>query len=131
MGSRIPLSRHAEPRRRGNGGLLVATAIVCAILAACSTTVERVSSTEELKQLAFLQAEAVSRTEVEARLGSPFATYEDGRIVVYVLRKNQNKFETVHIGDPWLQWTGYRLVLVYRSDETLERWSLVDRGHPQ
>jgi hypothetical protein len=72
----------------------------------------------------FLQAGPVARKEVEGRLGAPAYTYEDGRIVIYVLRKNREQFDTEsgHL-------TSYRLVLVYGQDGKVDRWSLVDVAH--
>lgn len=99
----------------------LAEAAVCVgLLAACSTAIERVSDPSELRQLAFLQAGRPARSEVEGRLGSPTTTYEDGRIAVYALRKSRNQFETASGGA-----ADYRLVLVYGSDNTVDKWSLV------
>jgi hypothetical protein len=109
--------------------LRMVSAIGCLLLVACSTTVERVSDPGQLKSLGFLQTSPVARQEVEGRLGSPFAVYEDGRIVTYALRKDRDRFEAVPESDPGRWGASYWLVLVYRSDDTVERWSLVDRGH--
>ena len=116
---------------RGSGPIpactrVAAIALVALLAAACSTTVERVSSDEELRSLAILKDRAPTRSEVEGRLGAPLTTFEDGRVVVYALRKVGKQFETTSTGKP--QWHGgYRLVLVYRADGTVERWSLVDK----
>jgi hypothetical protein len=72
----------------------------------------------------FLQAGPVGRKEVEGRLGAPAYTYEDGRIVIYVLRKNREQFNTE---SGYL--TSYRLVVVYGEDDKVGRWSLVDVAH--
>jgi len=114
-------------RRAGRGrhpGLARAVATVaCALLAACSTTVERVTDPDRLRSLGFLQEAAVSRQEVEGRLGTPSYDFEGGRIVIYVLRAKGAAFEVAPGGG------NYRLVLVYRPDEVVERWSLVDVAH--
>ncbi|HXZ91487.1 MAG TPA: hypothetical protein VEG36_01275 [Burkholderiales bacterium] len=97
----------------------VAVLLVC-VLCACSSTVERVSDPKELQALGFLQANAVSRREVEGRLGQPGTIYENGRIVTYSLAKRDDRFEVTGSAAP-----EYTLVVVYRADDTLEKWSLV------
>ena len=126
----LPLVRGGTaPRNSGPGPACVRVAVivlVALLAAACSTTVERVSSDEELRSLAFLKDGAPTRGEVEGRLGAPLTTFEDGRVIVYALRKVGKQFETTSTGEP--QWHGgYRLVLVYRADGSVERWSLVDK----
>jgi len=106
------------------GFLLIA--LVIGVLAACSSTSERVSDADELKLLGFLQPDTVSREEVEGRLGPPHAAYENGRIVTYGLWKYSDRFAPASRNDSVS--APYRLVLVYRSDGTLERWSLVNRS---
>ena len=93
----------------------------CSLMMACSTTVERVSDPVQLTSLGFLHTSPVSRQEVEGRLGSPATRYEEGRIVIYILRKQGSQFQ-VSV-DAMAQ---YRLVVVYLSDETIDRWSLVN-----
>jgi len=104
--------------------LALLTALVLGALSACSTTVERVSDPNELKLLGFLQGSAVTRKEIEARMGSPGATYENGRIVTYTLAKRGDRFEVAPAGPQ----SHYTVVVVYRTDDTVERWSLVDTG---
>lgn len=93
------------------------------LLAACSTTVEPVTDPGRLRSLGFLQEATVSRQEVEGRLGSPWYFFEAGRIVIYVLRAKGDAFEVAQGGG------NYRLVLVYRPDDVVARWSLVDVAH--
>lgn len=100
-----------------------AAALACTLLAACSTTVERVTDPGRLRSLGFLQEATVSRQEVEGRLGAPWDSFEAGRIVIYVLRTRGDAFEVAPGGG------NYRLVLVYRPDNVVERWSLVDVAH--
>jgi hypothetical protein len=100
--------------------------LVSGLLVGCATTVEPVADPSELRLLGFLEAGSVSRSEVEGRLGGPREAYEDGRIVIYALRKNQDKFESVVLDS---QESRYRLILVYRPDGQVERWNLVDRKH--
>lgn len=89
-------------------------------LSGCSTTpVGPVDSPSEVQALGFLQQSSVSRPEVEARLGPPTSVYEQGRIVTYGLRQRAGNWE-VH-GD-----SSRHLVIVYRADDTVEVWSLVN-----
>ena len=101
--------------------LVVGTACLCVLLAACSSTVERVSDPGTLRLLGFLQSSQVTRNEVEGRIGPPFAAYEDGRIATYPLKRQGNRLEPAPEG------SNLRLVLVYRADGSVERWSLVNR----
>ena len=107
--------------RRGSILWLLASCLCTFLIGACTTTVERVSDARELKSLGFLQAGGVTRGEVIGRLGNPASSYEAGRIVIYAVEKNDDRFEvstttTAH----------YRLVVVYGPDETIDRWSLVN-----
>lgn len=101
-----------------------ALVLLCSLLSACGSTVERITDPKELGLVGFLQTGPVARQEVEGRLGDPAYTFEGGRIVIYVLRRNRGQFDTEsgHL-------TSYRLVLVYGRDDTIERWSLVDVAH--
>jgi len=99
--------------------LLAGTACLCILLAACSSTVERVSDPRTLGMLGFLQSGTVMRNEVEGRMGPPFTTYEDGRIVTYPLKRQGDRLEPAPEG------SDLRLVIVYRADGCVERWSLV------
>jgi hypothetical protein len=101
--------------------LLVAVWI--GMLAACSTTLERVNDPARLKDFAFIQPGITTAREVEARLGPPFNVYEGGRISTYRLEKAAGKYRATSDREAW-----YRLVLVYRPDGVLERWSLVYAG---
>jgi hypothetical protein len=56
-------------------------AVACALLVACSSTVETVADPKVLNLLGFLQSGHVSRNEVEGRMGPPFSTCENDRIV--------------------------------------------------
>lgn len=100
-------------------------ALVIGMLAACSTTIERVSDPKELQGLGFLRDTRVTRQEVEGRMGWPGANYEDGRVVTYRLGKKDGQFTRVGAE------LEYTLVLVYRSDDTVGRWGLVHRSHPK
>jgi len=99
---------------------VLVTALAIGAVMACSTTVERVADSRELQLLGFLQGDSVSRQEVEGRMGRPGSTYENGRIVTYALSKPGDRFE---VGGTQAHYT---LVIVYRTDGTLERWSLID-----
>lgn len=98
-------------------------AIVIGGLAACSTTVERVTDPDRLRNFAFLQPGMTSDVEVEARLGKPDAVYEDGRIATYRIDIIRGQYKPAT-----RQSVPFRLVLIYRTDHVLDRWSLVHSG---
>jgi len=104
-------------------------AVLVAFLAACagSSTVEQVTNPDQLKPLAFLDTGAVSRKDIEHRLGVPWSVYEDGRIVIY-------HFDWVGPTAPLrrAEWSGnFHLVIVYTKDDKVERWSLVNTDRRQ
>jgi len=101
----------------------VVLAVLIGVLAACSTTVERVTDPSKVQEFAFLQSGVTSNKEVEARLGRPLNVYEGGRIATYIFETVGGKYRpTADRSAP------YHLVLVFRVDGVLERWSLVDTG---
>jgi len=116
--------QRSSPARRRAAVLVCWTVLLCGLLSACTSTVERITDPRDLGMVGFLQAGPVARQEVEGRLGAPAYTYEGGRIVIYLLRKNREQFDT-ESG----RLTSYRLVLVYGQDEKVDRWSLVDVAH--
>jgi len=101
----------------------VVLAVLIGILAACSTTVERVTDPSKVQDFAFLQSGVTSNMEVEARLGRPLSVYEGGRIATYIFKMVEGKYKaTADSSAP------YHLVLIFRGDGVLERWSLVYKG---
>lgn len=98
-------------------------AVSVGMIAACSSTIEPVTDKARLGELGFLQTGVTTSKEVAARLGSPLNTYEGGRINTYQLQKIKGGYEAT--GD---QKAVYHLILVYRPDGVLERWSLVYSG---
>ena len=95
-------------------------AMMIGALIACSSTLKPTSDTGRLKEFAFLQPGVTSAEEVTARLGEPFAVYEDGRVQTYHLEFMTGKYQTTS-----KRYSDYRLVLAFRTDHVLERWSLV------
>jgi hypothetical protein len=91
------------------------------IFGACSSTLERVPDSEAVKGFAFLQANTVTRQEIQGRIGAPAATYENGRIATYPLTKSDGRFA------PGGDHPTFTLVVIYGQDGMVERWSLVDR----
>lgn len=114
--------REARPfaRRMTVRGALMP--VLLAVLAACSSNVERVSEPDTLAGLAFLQPGVTTRKEVEARLGAPRQVYEPDRVTTYWLTGGRGGYETAD--SPVL---GYNLVLHFRPDRVLDRWSLVSK----
>ena len=106
--------------------LALATGIATAtILLGCSTTIERVSDSDAVKALGFLQAKTVTREEVQGRTGAPVATYENGRIATYRMSRKDGQFAR------GTEDAAFTLVVVYRPDDVVERWSLVHRRHEE
>lgn len=124
----LTTSIHDAAIVRSKLALLGVALIACGLLSGCfSGRIERVSDKDELRQLGFLKSGEVSRSEIEHRLGRPDAIYEGGRIVTYMLRKRKNHFEVV-AAPTGSGVNDYRLVLVFRSDDLLDQWSLIDRS---
>lgn len=96
--------------------------VLAGVLSACSTTVERVTDPAKLKGLAFLQPGTTQRQEVEARFGPPFCVYEKDRVATYQGERYKDGFRPT----PDLR-GHYNLVLLYRADDVLEKWSLVSK----
>ena len=112
------------------------SAMLLALAACYTTTLERASDSEQRQLLDDLQLPAlardgaISRGEIEDRLGAPSAIYGSERITIYAVRKLRGRFEIARAFPP-ASWQGpdYSLVLVFGSDDRVERWSLVDRNH--
>jgi len=105
--------------------LLCALLTTCASTTSTSTEIEQVTNPDELKPLAYLSAGATFRRDIEAQLGLPWSTYEDGRIVIYHLDR---------LTEPLKRAEGsgnLHLVIVYAKDDRVERWSLVQTDRPQ
>jgi len=77
-------------------GLLVAMPTACSSTTTRTTTIERVTSPEELKPLAFLSAGEVSRRNIEARLGAPWSTFEDRRNLTLAGRAQRGLHNGLH-----------------------------------
>jgi hypothetical protein len=82
----------------------------------------------------FLRDGKITRSEIYDRLGQPATFYEDGRIVIYWVRENeQDELEVVSKNSTAVglyersrSETGYfNLVLVFSAEDILERHSLV------
>jgi hypothetical protein len=96
--------------------------VLLGVLAACSTTVERVADPDKLSGLAFLQAGVTTRQEVEARLGPPRQAYEPDRVTTYWLSDAKGRYEASE--GPLI---GYNLVLLFDADGVLDKWSLISK----
>ncbi len=109
--------RTARRRAYAAGAVSVSTGVIAILLSACCSFGGS-PSYKYHSDLVFLQSAEASRQAVEATLGAPAFTFEDGRVVVYVGGQYCGQFSTVG---------GFqRLVLVYRADGTVERWKLLD-----
>ena len=106
-------------------GLLVALLTACSSTSTSTTTIERVTNPDELRPLAYLSAGETFRRDIEAQLGLPWSTYEDGRIVIYHLDR---------LDEPLRRAEGsgnLHLVIVYARNDRVERWSLVQTDRPK
>jgi len=106
-------------------GLLVALLTACSSTSTSTTTIERVTNPDELKPLAFLSAGEVSRRDIEARLGVPWSTYEERRIVIYHLNQLAEPIRRAERN------SNLHLVIVYAKDDRVQRWSLVQTDRPK
>lgn len=108
----------------------------------CAPKTHSIIDQEFGPDLSFLEGDAVKRQEILEHLGQPSSQYEDGRIVIYWLRKSdQGTFVATtkdksavevrgwsqyKLRDPNLPETGYyNLVLIFSSHDVLERYSIV------
>jgi hypothetical protein len=99
------------------------------LLAACTSTVQRVTDPSKLEEFSFLQPGVTSIEEVEARLGPPTRVYEDGRIATYAFRRVNWKYEHAAAVSDCDHDSCYHLVLVYGAGGVLDQWSLVHAGY--
>jgi hypothetical protein len=101
----------------------VALAIAIAITGCATRGPVEEEGTPEL--LGFLAPGGPTRAEVEARLGPPARTYEDGRIATYALKKERDgRLRTTGLGAAD---SGFTLVIEYAPDGKLARRGLVRR----
>jgi len=112
----------------------VTISMLCvSLLSACASHVAPVKDATVLKELGFLRLESTGREEVLVRLGTPARIYEDGRIVSYAVYKTADGRLSVTAASaalaPGELFGGerYTLILVFKSDGTLDRQGLVGR----
>ena len=75
----------------------LAHAVIALLLAACTSYVAPVKDSATLEQFSFLQPGTTTRDAVLARLGTPSAIYEDGRIASYPVYRTKSGRLTVTI----------------------------------
>jgi len=131
---RSPSSRGSEAQRcRLSRHPLTISTLCVSLLLACASHVAPVKDAAILKELGFLRPGSTGRDEVQARLGSPSRTYEDGRIASYAVYKTADGRLSVTASAAAMapgELSGgerYSLILVFKSDGTLDRQSLVGR----
>ena len=106
-------------RRWVIAGVLLAS---LGLLAGCVTR-GPVDDPAIIAKLGFLQPGGANRTEVEARLGPPERTYEDGRVAIYSVAERDGRLSTT--APAW--GLRYTLVIEYAPDGTIVRRALVRR----
>jgi hypothetical protein len=100
---------------------------------ACASHVAPVKDAAVLKELGFLRAGSTGREEVLERLGTPSRAYEEGRIVSYSVYKTADGRLSVAASSAAMapgELSGgerYTLILVFKSDGTIDRQSLVGK----
>lgn len=110
-----------RPMMRGDTrGVCIAAAIA---IAACGTTRGPVEDASLNAQLGFLRRPNLTRQELEARLGAPSQTYEQGAVVSYRLYlEGKGLLTTTANGKGY---SFYTLMLHYGPDGRLLRYSLL------
>jgi len=102
-------------------GVLIGTAFA---IAACGSTRGPAEETSYAEQLAFLRRPDASRDKIEARLGPPSGTYQQGTVVSYPLYwEGENQLTTL----PGAKNAYLTLMLHYAPDGHLIRYSLLRR----
>jgi len=114
-----------DPLRGCVAGVLTALLTACSSTTTSTTEIQRITNPDELKPLAFLSAGETSREGIETRLGAPWSTYEDGRIVIYHLERIAEPIRRAERD------SNLHLVIVYAKDNSVQRWSLVQTDRPQ
>ena len=99
----------------------------------CVTPKTQVATDLLEAKMPFLQVGTTQRSDVLFRLGTPFRSYEQGRIITYQIRKTD--FDNLEVVvAPRMNWGGdefggslhiYSLVLAFDSNDVIERQSLV------
>jgi len=98
--------------------LWIAIGCLFAALGGCASTPRGKSD-----YLAFLDPGVTKRELVTQRLGTPSAAYEGGRILTYWIAADEGGYYRT---DPDIAFfRRYSLILVFRSDDLLDRHSLV------
>lgn len=114
-------------------GKPLAVVVFAVLLSTCAGHVAPVNDAAVLRELGFLHPGSTGRDEVTKRLGSPARTYEDGRIASYAVYKTADGRLSVSAASAAMapgELSGgarYALILVFNSDGTLDRQSLVGR----
>ena len=89
------------------------------LLSACTTHIAPLDAGIVREKIGFLKIGETSRQEVFDRLGIPSNIYENGLIVTYTM--NEKDFNP----DVKYSTNVYTLVLVFRPDHVLEKFSMV------
>lgn len=105
-----------------NAKLFIPTAVVLTsfiLLSACATHIAPLDAGIVREKIGFLKIGETNRQEVFDRLGVPVNIYENGLIVTYTM--NEKDFNP----DVKYSMNVYTLVLVFRPDHVLEKFSMV------
>jgi hypothetical protein len=130
----VALSGHKRMKPNGKSRLkrtitLLLVLMIFTIIVNCSQHIVQVEDLDTSKCLPFLQDDITRRQEISDRLGVPINSYEDGRIISYLVfdgeisKQNVVNCEKNITGKDTL--AVYNLVLVFGQNNVLRRHSLV------
>jgi hypothetical protein len=105
--------------------LVLLGVLVIVVQPGCLSVIKPVDVELSNQQLPFVRDGTTTMDEVTARMGEPASIYENGRVFIYGLCKEN---EQLRSGNTCVGNHNYNLVLVFGSDGILERHSLVEKN---
>ena len=102
--------------------------IIVSLILGCSHYVVKIDDKEADNLLPFIRDGITIKQEIVSRLGNPVESYEDGRIIIYIMAdRGRNRLEIINYEkkDYSKVIATYQLVLVFDSNNVLEKHSLV------
>ena len=102
--------------------------VIVAFILSCSHHVVKINDKEVGKLLPFIRDGITIKQEIVSRLGSPVESYEGGRIIIYIVAdRGGNGLEAINFEKKNYAnvIATYQLVLVFDSNNVLEKHSLV------
>ena len=104
----------------------LALAALLLIMAGCATRIAPLDDKIAGQRLGFLHAGETTRQEIFDRLGIPAGSYEGGSVITYRMGEDsEGGMFVANAGAKIRASSFYELILVFRQDHILERYSLV------